>query len=396
MTKPAGYIPQLCLHKPTGQGYVRLDGRAFYLGKWGSPDAEREYDRLIAEWVANGRRLPTDRGRPGEYTLDDLIADFWVHAEKWYRRADGTPTGEIGNLRYALKPLRKLYGHMPITRFGTTELKTYREVLIDSGRCRTVVNQQVGIVRRVFKWGVSEQRVPTGVAFALSQVSNLPFGRSRARESVPVQPISDNDMRAVLPHVSRQIAAMIQLQWLTAMRPGEVVAMLTSDLDKSRKIWIYAPVHHKTKHHGKERWIPVGPQGQAILNSFLKLDREAHLFAPRDAVAELRERKTRARKSPMTPSQQARGARSLKKPKRAPRDRYSVGTYAQAIARACKKHGIPAWSPNQLRHSAATRIRKEYGIEVAQVVMGHSSLRTTEIYAAEDREAAMRVMEQFG
>jgi site-specific recombinase XerC len=54
------------------------------------------------------------------------------------------------------------------------------------------------------------------------------------------------------------------------------------------------------------------------------------------------------------------------------------------------------WSPNQLRHSRATIIRERYGIEAAQVVLGHSDPRVTEIYAERDFAAAARIMREIG
>ena len=93
-------------------------------------------------------------------------------------------------------------------------------------------------------------------------------------------------MQAVLPHVSRQVAAMIQLQWLTGMRPGEVVQMRGGDLDRSGRVWIYRPGQHKVEHHELEREIAIGPKAREVLGPFLKLDRRAGLFSPREAEDE--------------------------------------------------------------------------------------------------------------
>jgi site-specific recombinase XerC len=54
------------------------------------------------------------------------------------------------------------------------------------------------------------------------------------------------------------------------------------------------------------------------------------------------------------------------------------------------------WHPNQLRHSAATKIRAAYGIEAARVILGHSSAVTSEIYAEIDQEKARKIMEKMG
>ncbi len=54
------------------------------------------------------------------------------------------------------------------------------------------------------------------------------------------------------------------------------------------------------------------------------------------------------------------------------------------------------WSPNQLRHNAATMLRKYFGIEAARVVLGHTSAAVTEIYAEVDERKAAEIMGQVG
>jgi|688.fasta_scaffold1583274_1 hypothetical protein len=60
--RKAGTVPQLQHHKGTGQGKVHLGGRDFYCGTWGTPECKAKYDRLIAEWLHNGRRPPARSG----------------------------------------------------------------------------------------------------------------------------------------------------------------------------------------------------------------------------------------------------------------------------------------------------------------------------------------------
>jgi integrase len=98
----------------------------------------------------------------------------------------------------------------------------------------------------------------------------------------------------------------------------------------------------------------------------------------------------RNRASPMTPSQRART------PKKAPSDRYTTASYRRAIAKACRKAKVPSFHPNQLRHDAATKLRKEFGLDVARIILGHTSPVVTEIYAEVDRDKALAVMGQFG
>ncbi|HUU70941.1 MAG TPA: hypothetical protein VM223_22860 [Planctomycetota bacterium] len=51
-------IPPYRLHKPSGRAIVTLAGRQIYLGRYGTEDSRREYERLIGEYLVNGHRLP--------------------------------------------------------------------------------------------------------------------------------------------------------------------------------------------------------------------------------------------------------------------------------------------------------------------------------------------------
>jgi integrase len=77
-------------------------------------------------------------------------------------------------------------------------------------------------------------------------------------------------------------------------------------------------------------------------------------------------------------------------------DGYDVAAYRRAIRRACEKAGIPVWHPNQLRHARGTEVRKHYGLEAAQAVLGHAELGVTQVYAEVDRETALRVVKEIG
>jgi site-specific recombinase XerD len=54
------------------------------------------------------------------------------------------------------------------------------------------------------------------------------------------------------------------------------------------------------------------------------------------------------------------------------------------------------WHPNQLRHSFATRVRKQHGLEAAQVLLGHSRADVTQVYAERNEELAAKVAAKIG
>ena len=158
------------------------------------------------------------------------------------------------------------------------------------------------------------------------------------------------------------------------------------DLVTGEPTWEYRPASHKNAWRGKDRVIPLGPKAQAIVREFLKPDLEAYLFSPRDVVEDT----CGARRS--------RGRRLGAGPRAPDRvtARYNRRSYRQAIVRACRKAGVPEWSPLQLRHAAATAIRARYGLEAAQVVLGHAKADTTQIYAERDQAKAREVMREIG
>jgi integrase len=54
------------------------------------------------------------------------------------------------------------------------------------------------------------------------------------------------------------------------------------------------------------------------------------------------------------------------------------------------------WHPNQLRHTFATRVRKDYGLEAAQVLLGHSRADVTQVYAERNEELARVTAAKIG
>lgn len=270
----SGIIPQMSHHKASGQAVVRLGGNDFYLGKWGSSQAQNEYDRRVAEWLAAGRRCaPTGIT---ETVVNEIIAAFWEYAQSYYRHADGSSTNELRNFRDALRFLRRLYGHTPVMEFGPLALKAVRNSMIEADLCRANINRHVSRVKHVFKWAVETELIPPSIFQALQAVGGLRAGRTDARESVPVRPVSEQAVNEVLPLVSRQAAGMIKLQLITAMRPGEVVNMRGVDIDMTGTLWVYRPVRHKNKHLGHDRAIYLGKKAQEIITPFLKPNLVVH------------------------------------------------------------------------------------------------------------------------
>jgi integrase len=409
-------------HKPSGQAVVTLAGHDSYLGKHGTPESRAEYDRLIAEWLANGRRSPRGPALEG-LSLNELALTYFHHVEQRYRRSDGTQTNEVGEYRMSLRPLKHLYGPTPARDFGPLALKAVRQRMIDGydhprygpqeRLSRGVINRRIGRIKHMFRWAVENEMVPPSILQGLQAVRGLQRGRTAARERPPVGPVPLVVVEATLPFLNRDVAAMVRVQLLAGARRDEVCAMRACDLDTSGKVWLYRPESHKTAHLGRGRVIALGPNAQELIKPFLTLDTQAYLFSPARALEEIRAAKRQARKTKVQPSQQNRRKR---RPKRVPGVSYCVSAYDHAIQEACKKadaHAcakaqkehpgidieavlVPHWHPHQLRHTRAAELRRRYGLDVAQAIIGHASMDATMIYAEADQAMALKVMQEIG
>jgi integrase len=407
-------VPAYLLHKPSGLARVIVGGKHIYLGKHGSPESLEKYARIVTQLSASRSQLTTaspETPRNGDVSVNELLLEYFEFARNYYAR-NGVLTKEFSGLKEALLPVRQLFGLTKARDFGPRALKAVQQHFVDQGICRNLVNRRVSRIKRVFKWATSEELIPGSVYHSLQSVSGLRFGRTEARETEPVKPVPDLHVAAVLPFVSPQVAAMIKLQRITGMRPGEVVRMRPCDISLSEdpSVAIYEPVEHKTKWRGHRKLIALGPEAQEILEPFMNREATASLFCPRESEAWRLARRPvqfkQQRKTPIYPSElrareKAKLARRRRRPKRPKRDRYDVETYRRAIEyglRQARKHGIiiPHWHPNQLRHTRATEIRRLYGIEAAQVALGHANADVTQVYAEKNLSQSIQIARKLG
>lgn len=427
MPKAKG-VPAYRLHKARGLAVVTIDGRSHYLGAFDSAESKTKYAEKIAEWQRNKSVAPpVPAVATTTYTVGKLAAEYCRFVAGYYVK-NGRSTKQYERVRTALKVVVGLYEDLPVMEFGPLKLRTIQQQFIEYGFCRNYVNSLVGCLKLAFKWAAGEEKIPASIPEALKYVPGLKRGRTTARETVPIGPVDDATVRETIKHLSPTVAAMIELQRLSGMRPGEVCQLrpmdVTFNLDGTG---CYRPESHKCEHHGRERRVYLGPQAVAILKPFMNRDPETCCFSPRESAAWHREQHREQRRTPLYPSHAARYEHKRRsKPRRSPGNRFNVCSYNRAIQRGCEvAFGIPAelrtispklpedqrqelkrqarewrrktcWSANQLRHSAATRLRKEFGIEAAQVALGHSNPQTTLIYAERDFESARKIMAEVG
>lgn len=384
-------IPLRRLHKPSGQDRVRYRGRDLYFGKHCSPESDRRYNAWLSQLLAGITDPPT---RLETLTVVELVERFLGMAKSRYS------SGEFHNLKQAMRAVLAKHRHTYIASFGPRALIDVRSWMIERNWPRRRINEQVGRIRRMFRWGVSQEMVHIHTVLALRELLPLRAGEIHDGRMLPessaVRPATDSQIDAVLEQLAPTLRAMVSVHRLTGMRPGELFIMRPIDIDRSGKVWIYRPAKYKQQWAGKSLGYAIGPRAQHILESFLDRPEREFLFKPSQTVKERRVIRAAARKTNLQPSQLARSANA---PGRAISECYNRTSYRNALARAVRRiakgdseaFAALYFAPNQVRHTKATALRAEHGIESARIALGHSDITTTLVYAEADLEKAKQI-----
>lgn len=363
MARKPNVFPSYLLHKQSGQARVRINGRDYLLGPFGSDESRIEYGRLIANLgagipidpIADSKRgrLPRNESDDPGPSVGELCLVFLRHAETHYIK-NGKQTSEVHILKSVIAPLNQLYGMLPAKDFGPLALKAVRAKMVESGWCRSTINAGMSRIRRIFKHAIADELIDGSILQRLQCVAPLLAGRTEARDNVPRSAVDSDDIARVKKLVSPLVGDLIELQLLTGSRSGELLKLTTGAIDRTGDVWAAHLGDHKAVHHGKSRTLHFGPQAQLILIKYLSADPDERLF------------------------------------------RMTGAAYRRAITRACEKLEIDRWVPHQLRHTNADVVREEFGLEHTQAVLGHAKANMSEHYAKASRAKAAEVARKIG
>jgi len=377
-------IPPMRCHKRAGgsTAYVVLSGERFHCGRWKTKEAKAEYERLIAEWIARGRqpKPPTNDATVIEccdvYT--DYCRDYFKESPKSYER-----------ILLALAPILKLYGRMVTSEFGAVHLRAVRETMINDGLSVTTINTRINVIRRMLRYCASIEMIPPEPWHKAATLENLKPGRTAAKSPKKIEPVPLEHIEAVKPFVTQSVRGLIELQLLTGARSGEVLKLKATDIDMTGNVWIVSLKKHKNSWRGQSRMLCIGPKGQSVLKPFI-LQRRAdeYLFQPYDYYRE----RSQAADTHRRPNQ----LKNTPLSDRTCGEHYTADSYRRAITRACDEAKVPRWHPHQLRHTCASEMRKQFGVEAVRALLGHNCVDTTELYAQIDGEQAKRIAAAVG
>ena len=395
--------------------FVRHEGKDLVLGRWKSKEATKAYQRFLAEFEADSTSI-----EPVYLSITDVAVHYAKFAKGYYRK-NGETTSEFISVQIAMRKLRSLYGDVAPQEFGPRSFKVVREQFLTSEVSRSTINRYMLHIVRAFRIAASDELIPAGLYQALKSVEPLRKGRTQAKEPRKIRPAEEAMIEATLPHLPGIVADMVRLQLLTGMRPGELCELRPMDVDRQFEggVWIYHPASHKNEHHEMNRAVVIGPEGQKVLSPYLLREESTHCFVPTEVLEQVRRNATFERKTPDTYGNSV-GSNRKRIPKRQPGSRYTNASYRRAIHRACAKaFPLPLkleqldpsdaevkafrkanrFSPNQIRKRTALNVRQlGGGLEVAQLVLGHSDKRTTERYyaALEVSSVAIEAIRKFG
>lgn len=355
-------VPKYRRHSTRNLGFAEHDGkRTYFPGKFNSHDSKEAFRDFLAS--AMGPRATIRLA--STLTVAGLVVEYLRYAKSRYGAG---PRSEYANCRHALKPFGNHFSAVLAAGFGPKQLKEWQKNRAKKGQARTYINQQVAKIKRAFKWATSEELIPADVHYGLTTVESLKAGF--AKEAKARKPIPWNHVKATLPKLSKLIADMVMVQWLTGCRSGSLCRATPAQFTCRGKVWEWRP-QHKTQRllesQGRELVLPVGPKCQAILKPYLKRGPDEFLFSPR----------------------------SLKRDRRY-NARYSTQTYYRAVTRGIERAGVPDWFPHLLRHTRINQTRQQHGVEAAQAIAGHDALDATEMYSRARLTLGKRIAKKTG
>lgn len=316
---------------------------------------------------------------------------------------NGTHTTERAIVAKAVAEFCAMHGDAIVSTLDAAAVLAWRDKLAtrredtDDERAlsRRGINRKVQTIKRALRWLRDRKVIAREQWLDIDDVAPLRRGelgderdRKRAKRAV-----SPEDIERVAAAAGPIVGAMLRLQAVTGMRPGEACGMRWSDVDRNGPVvdgvrcWLYRVQNGKTAHHGHETSYVLGPTAQRVLEP-LRAVGNAHVFRPQDHVNDLRAKRRAARRTPLTPSQEEREHRRTRRHRPA----FTTDVYGGIVERACIAAGVQRFTPHEARHSFVTRAAQRFGVLATAAAVNHASTQTTQHYLHKSHDDAARVV----
>jgi integrase len=313
--------------------FTRIDGQRIHLGVYGTPETEKEYRRVVAEWNA-GIIAPRQVNSIG-ITVAELVLRFLKE-----RQNKGTPT-QRDNERRIAEVLVSLYANTDTASFDINCLRTVRNEFIRKGYVRQKINWRVRIIQFMFRWGASYKMVPASVWHELKSLEPIKKGDYNLPESKERQTVSLSDIEKTLVKLLPVLRAMVIVHLANAARPTEICEMRIENIDRKREdFWEVKLNHHKTDNveNAETKILYLAKPEIDAVWPLIGERTEGYIFRPIDSIRfEKQRRADRAANRKKQPSRGARDAVRAENPKQKIGDCYTFTAYRKAVYRACEQ-----------------------------------------------------------
>lgn len=292
--------------------------------------SKRDAERFEAE---QRRKIALDEKVRPQITLD-LACGAWWEAKGQHLRSHATVIYQLANLAEGLGKAK------PLQDLTLADLDRYiarRRAKVKNAS----VNRETALLRRVIEWhGARGFDVPVIV-----------WKEAKLREAQPVtRTLADDEQTRLFAKLPDSLKPIVEFALMTGQRKAEIVTMRWADVDLMNAratVWAKGQRPHT---------FPLTPAMVALIANQPKVCAQVFTY-----VAE--------RSSPSRPDrvQRIKGQRYP----------FSAQGWDRKWRKALKDAGIEGYRFHDNRHTAATRAGS---IEIANILLGHSDMRTTQRY----------------
>ena len=353
--------------------YTYAQGRQISLGRHGSAESRERF----AAVVRHAGPPPTEGPDATTLVVAELCEHYLESVKARVSRCE-IKSSALWLARTAIQTACEEHGYLLVDEFKSRALKAIQTRLtrtpckVSAGRfrdcpsppplSRTEINRRINEIRKIFRWGISEELVPAQIKLSHESVAGL--RRGSARETDPREPASVEDVRRVVDYFlnssdQNHFGLLVNFMLHTGCRPGEAVAIRLNDIKGTPPSWIVLRKHKTSNSTGKPREIPLGPSTGRMVDC---ARRHWPTFEP---------------SRPLFCRPLPNG------------DLVALTTNGllQAVRKACRALECSHFCPYQIRHTTAQLVLNECGSEaVTSALLGHSPSSTIVRTYTKDRK----------
>ena len=232
---------------------VRRKGHPSYCQTFSTKAQALAWSRQVEADIDRGRAPEAKTIIGKSYTLSDCIAD--------YRKLRGAsrPVSDSSNEHYTLKALDRLLGEVDVTVLQPADLVAFCQTRNEEGAGPYTCNMDIGKLGTVLRLvGVHKRlNLPDVVGQARPLLAHMNLiGGGGQRERRP----DADELTRIIDHMGQRgqlYADVVRFAVGTAMRRGEIVKLLRSDIDSEKRLILVRDRKDPRQKQGNDMWVPL-------------------------------------------------------------------------------------------------------------------------------------------